>query len=209
MKHKQLLTIALALLLPQLLAGCIPSDTPLFRSSWKECSDGHIKASNSTKANAKWPLVFHSHEFSAYCFSTYACRVNYGCYDQGEVYGDALTPPSASFKNYPNMLDASGRLFPNFPAPAKVTWRSKDGASHEAEIDIGEIFKNQLILHNVAREDATENATDGMPEIILEVNDRTINVYMRATIWLKRPRFPDRPHSDYQDELIKVFSRTY
>jgi hypothetical protein len=97
----------------------------------------------------------------------------------------------------------------NFPPPATVTWRSKDGSSHEAEIDIGEIFKDELIRHNVAREDAMDPASSGMPNIILEVNDRTINVYMRAMIWLKEPRLPGRPHSDYQDDLIKVFSRNY
>ena len=90
-----------------------------------------------------------------------------------------------------------------------MTWRSKDGTLHEAEIDIGEIFKDQLIRHNVSHEDASDPATDGMPRIILEVNDRTINVYMRATMWLKQPRFPEKPLSDSQRDLIKVFSRTY
>jgi hypothetical protein len=107
------------------------------------------------------------------------------------------------------MLKASGRFFPNFPAPAKITWRSEDGTPYEAEIDIGEIFKDRLVRHNVSRQDVTDNALGDGPGIILEVNDRTINVYMRVTIWLKQPRLPDRPHSDYQDELIKVFSRTY
>ena len=44
---------------------------------------------------------------------------------------------------------------------------------------------------------------------ILEVNDRTINVYMRDMIALRKPQFPDRPHSDFRNDLIKVFSRTY
>jgi hypothetical protein len=123
---------------------------------------------------------------------------------------DVLQLSSESLgSKYPGNLSAGMGPISNFPPPAKVTWRSKDGTSHEAEIDIGKIFKDQLIRHNVVREDATDNPTDGAPGIILEVNDRTINVYMRATIWLKRPRFPDRPHSDYQDELIKVFSNTY
>lgn len=209
MKRKQLLAIVLALLLPQLLASCIPSDTPLFRPSRKDCSDGHPKFFDSLKTNSKWPLVFQSHQFSAYCFSTYACRVKYGCYDHSEGYEYASTPPSTSFKNYPDMLKADGRYFRNFPAPAKITWRSEDDTPHEAEIDIGEIFKDRLVRHNVSRQDATENALGDGPGIILEVNDRTINVYMRATIWTKEEQIPGNKYSHSREDLIKVFSRTY
>jgi hypothetical protein len=209
MKRKQLLAIALALFLPQLLTSCIPSDTPLFRSSRKDCSDGRVWAFGSTKVNTKWPLTFQSHEFEAYCFSTYACRVKYGCYDQGEVYEYALTPPSTSFKNYPDMLKASGRFFPNFPAPAKITWRSEDDTPHEAEIDMGEIFKDGLVRHNVSRQDVSKNGLWNWPEIILEVNDRTINVYMRAHISTKELQKPGNKYSDFRADLVKVFSRTY
>jgi hypothetical protein len=161
-----------------------------------------------SNANVEWPLKFQAHYFGGHCFDTQECEILYRGFAHGEK--DAPSPSVASYGRPLEKLLSAGRgPIPNFPEPAKVTWRSKDGMPHEAEIDIGEIFEDQLIRHNVAHVDATENATDGMPAIIIEVNDRTINVYMRATIWLKRPRFPDRPHSNYQDDLIKVFSRTY
>ncbi len=102
-----------------------------------------------------------------------------------------------------------GGPFDNFLPPAIVTWRSKDGTPHEAEVDIGEIFKDQLIRHKVPRQDISTKGSLPLPEIILEVNDRTINVYMRATIWLKEPRIPGNRLSNQQNDLIKAYSRTY
>lgn len=116
----------------------------------------------------------------------------------------------ASVQGYPeSVLDASWGPFPNFPPPAKVTWRSKDGVSHEAMVDIGEIFEDQLIRHNVPREDISTEGSLPLPGIILEVNDRTINVYMRATIWTKEPQIPGNRLGNQRKDLIKVYSRTY
>ncbi|GHE40231.1 hypothetical protein GCM10007167_22940 [Vulcaniibacterium thermophilum] len=158
----------------------------------------------------EWPLKFKAHYFDAYCFSTYGCKVHYRGRLRVDHPDDELQPSSEALGDkYPDILDAGMGPIPNFPPPAKVSWRAKDGTPLEAEVDIGEIFRDELIRHHVAREDATPNATSGAPGIILEVNDRTINVYMRAMIWLKQPRDPERPHSNYRDDIIKVFSRTY
>jgi len=164
----------------------------------------------SSSSRTEWPLKFGVHYFDAFCYSTYGCKVFYRGMLRADDPDDVLQLSSDSLgSKYPDNLSAGMGPIPNFPAPAKVTWRSKDGTSHEAEIDIGEIFRNQLILHNVAREDATENATDGMPGIILEVNDRTINVYMRATIWTRKEQIPGNKYSYSREDLIKAFSRTY
>lgn len=206
MKRQELLAIAFAAILLPTLASCIPSDTPLFRKSVrKDPSHGF----DSEKANAKWPLTFRSHYFSSFCYSTYGCRVHYSSYPASIAPDDVLATSSDSIRNYPNNLEAGMWSFSNFPAPAKVTWRSKDGVPHEAEIDIGAIFKDQLVRHNVAREDAGKYALSDWPDIILEVNDRTINVYMRALIWTKTPQKPGNPHSNLRNDLIKAFTRTY
>ena len=163
-----------------------------------------------TNVNAEWPLKFQGHYFSVSTYSTYGCRVLYAGMQRVDDAEDELQGSSERLGDmYPNNMTATMGPIPNFPPPAKVTWRSRDGTAHEADIDIGEIFKDQRIRHNVAREDASEPATDGITEIILEVNDRTINVYTRTNIWLKKPRFPDQPLSNYRGDLIKVFSQTY
>src|SRR3546814_1382825 len=93
--------------------------------------------------------------------------------------------------------------------PAVVSWRSKDGTPLRAEVDIDKIFKDRLIRHNVAREDIPEKAGVHNPDIVLEVDDRTINVYMRAFVPTKEPQTPGNKHSNFRNDLIKVFSRTY
>ena len=97
----------------------------------------------------------------------------------------------------------------NFPAPAEATWRAKDQSEHRASVDLGAIFADGLIRHEVAREDVAEGVSLNDPEIILEVNDRTINVYMRSMIPLKRPLDPANPNSNFRADLVRVYSQTY
>jgi hypothetical protein len=163
-----------------------------------------------TNVGAEWPLKFRAHYFGISTYSTYGCRVEYAGRVRVDEPADRLQPSSEALgSRYPDNMTAGAGPIGNFPSPAKVSWRSKDGTALQAEIDIGEIFKDELIRHRVAREDALDPASSGTPGIILEVNDRTINVYMRDMIALKKPRFPDRPHSDFRNDLIKVFSQTY
>ncbi len=156
-----------------------------------------------------WPFEFRAHKFGVATYSTYDCKV---IYDGGIFSVDdegVLQIASSSVSKYPDVLHASAGPYRNFPPPIIVTWRSSDGAPHRADVDIGEIFKDQLVRHNVAREDVGENGNDAVPGIILEVNDRTINVYMRAMIWTKAEQIPGNQHSRYRDDLIKVYTRTY
>jgi hypothetical protein len=158
---------------------------------------------------ADWPLWFIAHSFGVSTYSTYGCKVRYGNYRIDEADDELQSSSEALGSKYPDNMSAGWGPIPNFPPPAIVTWRSKDGIPHTAEIDIGEIFRDKLIRHTVARGDIPEGISIGSTGIILEVNDRTINVYTRTFIPLKSPRLPGRPNSDYRDEVMKVFSHTY
>jgi hypothetical protein len=153
------------------------------------------------------PFTFKGHNFGAHCFDTVGCKIFYaGRY----VVMDEENEVRASPKNpdYFTDLSASHLDIPNFPVPATVTWKSKDGSQLKAEVDMAEIFKDQVIRHNVAKEDLpTETiATLDEPEIILVVNDRTISVYMRAAIFMKDTSVRKR---EIRDETILAFKRTY
>ncbi len=161
-----------------------------------------------TQTAADWPLRFGGHYFDTACYSTYGCTVRYGNYFK-EDPDDELRRASSSVAAYPDVLGASWGPIRNFPPPAIVTWRSSDGTPHSAEIDMDAIFKDRLIHHNLMREETSENADIPDPGIILEVNDRTINVYMRAFISTKALQKPGNIHSNFRDDLIKVFSQTY
>lgn len=161
-----------------------------------------------TDRASDWPLKFSGHNFGAHCFDTQRCKILYRGFPHG--HKDEPAPSVASYGRPLEKLLSAGRgPIPNFPPPAEVTWRSKDGTPLEAEVDIGEIFKDQLIRHNVLREDISTEGSLPLPDIILEVNDRTINVYMRATIWTKEPQIPGNHLSNQRNDLIKVYSHTY
>ncbi len=160
----------------------------------------------------EWPIRFQAHLFDAYCFSTYGCRVVYAGRLRANDSPDELKSSSAAISDkYPNVLRAGMGPIPNFPPPAQVSWRAKDGTALEASVDLDDIFKDRLVRHHLKREEVSERGIGpgAMPEIILEVNDRTINVYMRAHISTRELQKPGNRYSDFRADLIKVYSRTY
>ncbi|SDY19239.1 hypothetical protein SAMN04487939_101164 [Lysobacter sp. yr284] len=159
---------------------------------------------------AQWPLRFQRHRFGGFCFDTWGCSIVYNGFPHGQDDRERQSASVASFgAAYPQRMKAAHLDIANFPGPAEVTWRAKDKSEHRASIDVAAIFADGLVRHEVAREDVAEGVSLNDPEIILEVNDRTINVYMRSMIPLKRPRDPANPNSDFRADLVRVFSQTY
>lgn len=187
-----------------LLQGCQPvmstqpNDPP---------SSAQGRADNTV---ADWPFKFRRHNFGAACYSTYGCKVVYDDFLHIDEPDDVLEPSSASIgPEYLDYLKGGYLGIRNFPPPAQVRWRSRDGNPHQAAIDMGAIFRDQLILHKVPKEDIPEGISITDPAIILEVNDRTINVYMRAFIPTKELQIPENQYSGARTDLILAFTETY
>jgi hypothetical protein len=187
------------------LAGCHPTmSTQSDRSATPPSGDSSI-----TNSLADWPLKFRAHYFDAFNYSTFECRVRYSRYFLDESGVELHISSAVLGDRYPDNMRAGWGPISNFPSPAVVDWRSSDNVVHHAEVDIGDIFKNQLIRHHVPRDEVFNEGNLPPPQIILEVNDRTINVYMRATIWTKHEQKPGNKHSDMRHDLIKVYSHIY
>ncbi|MBB3225957.1 hypothetical protein FHW69_000547 [Luteibacter sp. Sphag1AF] len=166
-----------------------------------------MKSARSFGQENPYP-AFSDHNFSAYCFSTMGCRVFYhGKYDVDDREGkeSSALVDEAQLKK----LHAVRVGIRNFPPPALVTWQSKDGIHHEAEVDLGRIFKDRRIVHNVDKHAILEGAAVLNPDIILVVNDRTISVYMKAFIPLKSREDPANKYSDARDELVLAYRKLY
>jgi hypothetical protein len=153
-------------------------------------------------------LRFDAHNFEAHCYDTTGCKVLYNDHYHVRDADDA-TRPAAGPDHRRRWSGASYIGVKNFPAPAVVTWRSKDGQAHRAEIDIGEIFADQVIRHQTAAGDIPDNAYVADPDIFLEVDDRTINVFMKAHIPLKAPRVPGNRFTNFAEDFVLAFTRTY
>lgn len=192
------------------LAACAHSSPLLDGASMTNASGKTVTDRQPVK---EWPLRFDSHKFSVFTYDTSGARVVYAGQLQIDQDDDELKRSSASYgPDYQRSWSGIHGMIRNFPAPAKVSWRSKDGQTHEAEIDFGEIFKDERVRHNVPRDEVADMANGEYrhePSIILEINDRTIRVYMRAFIPTKDFQIPGNPYSDARDEVVLVETYTY
>jgi hypothetical protein len=158
----------------------------------------------------QWPLKFKDHSFEARCYDTLTCSVWYAGVDQGD---HEPSPPSSKYgPGYLDNWQGSHVGIRNFPDPAEVAWRSKDGTEHKTKIDIAAIFRDEVIMHRVPRGEIPElphGKYRGDPSILLEVNDRTIRVYTRAHIPTRHFQKPGNPYSKYRNDLILVKTYKY
>nr|WP_238135647.1 hypothetical protein [Xanthomonas fragariae] len=173
-----------------------------------------VDAHNTVHIDTRKPIPFADHAFGAVCYDTYGCKVLYDGRYEAHDPDDVKQISSASLGDgYPDNLDSHTigiRNFPHFPSSAEVTWRSKDGQAHHALVDLDAIFKDKVILHHVPQDQLPPILhADVSPHIILEVNDRTINVYMRAMVQTTVLQKPGNEYSNFRDDLILAYTKTY
>ena len=156
------------------------------------------------------PLRFGAHNFGAYCYNTLHCSVIYSHQDFTILSHDKPTlPPNPGEKEH---WTAGYLGIRNFPPPAQVKWTAKDGSNHEATVDIGAIFKDGLIWHNVPKTDMADfyrgpYASDA--GILIVVDDRTVSVYTTTFIPTLTEQIPGNKYSYGRDDVLLAWSHTY
>lgn len=185
-------------------------ETPVLTSGELAPAGDPAKAAAMNEKAPAWPLRFDKHTFSARCFDTVSCDVVY----DGVHHGSDKPAPSGASYGPDHLKDWNGGHggIRNFPPPAKVAWTSKDGSSHEAEIDIGQIFADELVRHYVPREEVAEVPNGEIsvnPAILLEVDDRTLRVYMKAFVPTRHLQMPGNPLSAVRRDPVLVKTYTY
>ncbi|MFC6841445.1 hypothetical protein [Xanthomonas theicola] len=173
-----------------------------------------LDANRTVHIDTRKPIPFDRHAFGTACYDTYGCKILYNGRYEAHDSDDVKRISSASLGDgYPDNLSGSTigiRNFPDFPPPAEVSWRSKDGQPHHATVDIGAIFKDKIVLHKVPQEQLPPILTAPIfPDIILEVNDRTINVYMRAMVFTTVPQRAGKPDSRFRYDLMLAYTKSY
>jgi hypothetical protein len=179
-------------------AGCTP-----VMSTPSAAAQGHVVPN-------EFPLRFDDHSFEAHCYNTIGCKVSYNGKYQLHHDDERVAPPPSG-PDYQQGWGGGPELgIDNFPPPAVVWWKSLDGVQHEASVDLGEIFADRKVLHDVPEQDIPEGWAHGIsPTIILVVNDRTIEVYMRTHVATRQLQDPANRYSDYRIELVRAWTRTY
>lgn len=155
-------------------------------------------------------LRFKKHNFQAIAYNTIGCTVAYNHHYVIEDAPDKIRPaPYGS--DYRKAWGSVEVSIANFPKPAEVRWKSLDGVGHAAVVDIGSIFADQRVHHQVHASEIPEGwlRDDVVPDIYLEIDDRTINVYMLAHVATRKEQVPGNKYSAFRNDLIKVWSKTY
>lgn len=187
-----------------------PPSPPVVTSGELAPTGDPVKSAQMNIKSVEWPLRFKKHNFGARCYDTLECKVLYDDFDHGD--SEPAQPSSAHGPDYLKGWNGSYGSVRNFPPPAKVVWRTKDGVEHQAEIDIGEIFKDEVVLHHVPREEVADSS-DGKyrstPSILLEVNGNVIRVYMMSRVSTKHYQISGNRYSAFRDDLILVKTYTF
>ena len=181
-----------------LITGCAPA------MSNKPDSTEHQTTSSM------FPLRFVNHAFQVFCYNTVRCHAIYNDFNFTPYKADerpSPAPPSEDYRDHWPFASYAG--IPNFPLPAEVNWTSLDGVAHTAQVDIGAIFKNERVLYQVPDNQIPDGSWGGEPGIFLEINDRTISVYMKAFIATKAEQIPSNKDSNFRDDVILAWTHTY
>lgn len=182
-----------------LMTGCHPA-----MSTEPDSTHRHHSTSSM------FPLRFKVHDFQVFCYNTIRCHVIYNDSNFSPYKAEEKPfppPPSPDYRDH--WPFASNLGIRNFPPPAEVRWTSLDGVVHEAKVDIGAIFKDERVLYKVPDSEIPDRSWSGEPGIFLEINDRTINVYMKAFIATKTEQIPGNKYSYGRDDVILAWTHTY
>ena len=156
------------------------------------------------------PISFDHHDFGVYAYNASELSIIYNNFQHAPWDNKEIRPPKKD--NAEKYWGGGYGGVNNFPPPAKVKWRAKDGTPLEASIDIGLIFKEQVILHKEDPKQLTKyyDSTPSDPDIILEVNNRTINVYMLANMnVVPEGKSEQKSENILRRSLTLAYSKTY
>ncbi len=129
-------------------------------------------------------LTFTTHDLALACY-----QVREVCLDYAATRRSLFTEREAPAKTaadalrYPNVKYGS---YPAFAGPLQVRWRSRDGEQHGLTIELDSIFPGRVVPHSEAPERLYQPMplSGAEPTIIVELLDRTLNVYLFATLQL-------------------------
>lgn len=153
-------------------------------------------------------LKFKTHDLNIQCYSVGDVRLEYA----GTLYTlfDGKISKEKTAKDATKYPSGKSGSYYAFASPVKIEWRSRDGTRLQHTLNLDEIFKDRRVLHtdDPARIYKPMPITGDEPTIIVELNDRTVNVYMFAVIQLI-PVDPNAKQRDEHENRTLAYSKTY
>ncbi|HZX80071.1 MAG TPA: hypothetical protein VFE72_03840 [Lysobacter sp.] len=161
----------------------------------------------NTSAGAQSPTRrFEAHNLGVYCFDVWGCEVTYGNRVVWKESPTALKPPlEIAMPRGRSLMRGTQGVFRGFEGPLSLQWHDLQRRPHRLQIDLSDVFPDRRLRHAVRDSDISTDATIGPPDIIVEIEDRTVRLYMRATIPLKQSLDPANPRRNVAVDLVPVY----
>lgn len=152
-------------------------------------------------------LRFTTHDMGVACYGVSDVSIAYGGTERLLCSGQlAPAKTAADETRYPNVKFGS---YPAFADPLQVRWRARDGSDHACVLALADLFPDRQVLHTEAPARIYQAAplTGGEPTIIVELVERTLNIYMFASLQLA-PGSAGGAREE-RDHRTLAFSRTF
>ena len=153
-------------------------------------------------------LKFSTHDFGILC---YGGITNLNLVYGGSGHNLCIKSPGreklpSDETRVPGFLSGS---YPAFAGPVEMEWNARDGTHLTHTIELDEVFKDRVVLHTAdsARIYEAKPISGGEPTIIVEVNDRTVSVYMKVSLQLVRAD-PTDTGRDRSTHFTRAYSKT-
>ncbi|RMH88597.1 hypothetical protein EBB59_11510 [Lysobacter pythonis] len=166
-----------------------------------------------------WPLRFDSYSFDARCHNTLKCSIIFDRTQFAltrELNGPSGEPHRPDWKEHWNAGFGSTEEFEThgFPSTVDIKWTALDGIERETKIDLETVFPGHEIIHDVPREEIDEYRAANERHhawIFLEVNNHTINIYIKALVATNRLKDPSNDHKAIvvRADMKLAWSNTY
>lgn len=161
-------------------------------------------------------LMFDKHDLYLDCYSSSDLRIGYGNYHSHGVFIREYNPehrrviarakqPSDDTK----FLSGTMGHYRSFEGPLYIQWHALDDSVIETTIDLDEIFPGKVIPnHEDPKLIYWPIPSVGNPVIVIEVNDRTLNIYSDVDISLL-PEDRNVSNRTSKRNRTLMFSKTY
>lgn len=162
------------------------------------------QSSAMTTMTKKPDLTFKRHNFGVACYNASDLRVVYA----GIPYiRDGECRDRVPYDEKRIKANTTGLIA--FSDPIDVKWKSKNGEQHQYQLDLDEIFKGKQVLHQEKEGDLLIEHPSYSPGIYVEVDNRTLNVYMDVNIILS-PNGVDNGRQRYSRRNVTLaFTKTF
>ena len=128
------------------------------------------------------PLTFKKHSLATTCYSASNMKVKYGQFVTNHCSNKLAR---AKIPQDDTRVPGAIGAFPAFFGPLFVQWQAFDGTVLSETLNLDEIFKGKVVLHNEDPKQLEPTLPLIMdPTIVVEVNDRTLTIYMNTYMGL-------------------------